>query len=135
MSSCAVRRPASAACGAVGCAEGEHSQGERHVGHRSMLPSWICTSQCLVRCGMSVSTKPFTYSPRLQVYCPRCKDIFYPRSSSNGRIDGAYFTTTVPALFLFIYFTTTVPGLSDKIHCLWRLYECFELCSCHICCS
>ncbi|KAH7422372.1 hypothetical protein KP509_12G005700 [Ceratopteris richardii] len=37
------------------------------------------------------------------VYCPKCEDIYYPTSRYQGNIDGAYFGTTFPHLFLMSY--------------------------------
>lgn len=40
----------------------------------------------------------------VKVFCPRCKDIYIPnRQILNGRIDGAFFGTTFPHLFLMTY--------------------------------
>lgn len=39
----------------------------------------------------------------LQVFCPRCEDIFYPRSEYQCSIDGAYYGTTFPHLMLMTY--------------------------------
>jgi len=39
----------------------------------------------------------------VKVFCSKCEDIFYPKSSRHGTIDGAYFGTTFPHLFLQTY--------------------------------
>jgi casein kinase II subunit beta len=62
-------------------------------------PHVLCEGQPVLPVGQSDVPRVST----VKVYCPRCKDIFYPRSSSNGRIDGAYFTTTLPHLLLMTY--------------------------------
>jgi len=39
----------------------------------------------------------------VKIFCPKCEDIYYPRSKLQGNIDGAYFGTTFPHLFLMTY--------------------------------
>jgi len=39
----------------------------------------------------------------VNVFCPRCQDIFYPRSSKHTNLDGAYFGTTFSHLFLLTH--------------------------------
>ncbi|CAM9447272.1 unnamed protein product [Chrysoparadoxa australica] len=36
-------------------------------------------------------------------YCPRCQDIFHPKSSRQANVDGAYFGTTFSHLFLMTH--------------------------------
>ncbi|KAJ9512386.1 hypothetical protein QJQ45_012994 [Haematococcus lacustris] len=38
-----------------------------------------------------------------KIFCPKCEDIFYPRSEYQCSIDGAYYGTTVPHLLLMTY--------------------------------
>ncbi|XP_060213465.1 putative casein kinase II subunit beta-4 isoform X1 [Lycium barbarum] len=40
---------------------------------------------------------------RVNIYCPRCEDVYTPRSRYHENIDGAYFGTTFPHLFLMTY--------------------------------
>jgi len=44
---------------------------------------------------------PRKYS--VNVYCPHCQELYYPKSSRQGSMDGAYFGTTFPHLFLLTY--------------------------------
>lgn len=46
----------------------------------------------------------------VNVYCPRCKDIYFPQVASDGNIDGAFFGTSFPSLFLLRY-PNLVPSL------------------------
>lgn len=39
----------------------------------------------------------------VKIYCPKCNDIYYPRSSRHRGIDGSYWGTTFPHLFLISY--------------------------------
>ena len=39
----------------------------------------------------------------VNVYCPRCQEIYYPRSTKHANLDGAYFGTTFAHLFLLSY--------------------------------
>ncbi|WOL10487.1 casein kinase II subunit beta-1 [Canna indica] len=39
----------------------------------------------------------------VKIYCPKCEDMYYPRSKYQGNVDGAYFGTTFPHLFLMTY--------------------------------
>ncbi|CAM8997215.1 unnamed protein product [Rhodiola kirilowii] len=41
-------------------------------------------------------------SSTVKIYCPKCEDVYYPRSKYQD-IDGAYFGTTFPHLFLMTY--------------------------------
>ncbi|EYU17866.1 hypothetical protein ABFS82_05G077700 [Erythranthe guttata] len=39
----------------------------------------------------------------VKIYCPRCEDIYTPRSRFQESVDGSYFGTTFPNLFLMTY--------------------------------
>eukprot|EP00299_Pterocystis_sp_00344_P016801 c8427_g1_i1.p1 GENE.c8427_g1_i1~~c8427_g1_i1.p1 ORF type:complete len:324 (-),score=89.38 c8427_g1_i1:126-1097(-) len=42
-------------------------------------------------------------SNTVKIYCSKCEDIYYPKSSRHTGIDGAYFGTSFPHLFLQTY--------------------------------
>lgn len=39
----------------------------------------------------------------MKLYCGRCEDIYSPKSSRHGSIDGAYFGTSFPHLLFLVY--------------------------------
>lgn len=45
----------------------------------------------------------------VKLYCPSCEDLYNPKSSRHASIDGAYFGTTFPGMFLQAY-----PELTPK---------------------
>jgi casein kinase II subunit beta len=48
------------------------------------------------------------------LYCPRCNDVYYPKSRRHGKIDGAYFGTTFPHLFLLTFPQLVPPQPTDS---------------------
>ena len=44
-----------------------------------------------------------------KVFCPKCSDIYYPRSQRQANVDGAYFGTTFCHLFLQTYWDLVPP--------------------------
>ncbi|GAB4844263.1 Putative casein kinase II subunit beta-4 [Ancistrocladus abbreviatus] len=62
-------------------------------------PRVYCTGQPCLPVGQSDIPRSST----VKIYCPKCEDIYYPRSKYQGNIDGAYFGTTFPHLFLMTY--------------------------------
>lgn len=61
-------------------------------------PRVYCQGQGVLPVGMS--DLPRNYSVNL--FCPRCHDIFYPKSAKQANLDGAYFGTTFAHLLLMI---------------------------------
>ncbi|TYH41954.1 hypothetical protein ES332_D11G030000v1 [Gossypium tomentosum] len=59
---------------------------------------YCCGQPCL-----PVGQSDFPRSSTVKIFCPRCEDIYCPRSKYQGNIDGAYFGTTFPHLFLMTY--------------------------------
>ncbi|KAK4802520.1 hypothetical protein SAY86_000723 [Trapa natans] len=62
-------------------------------------PRVYCCGQPCLPVGQSDIPRAST----VKIYCPRCEDIYYPRSKYQGNTDGAYFGTTFPHLFLMTY--------------------------------
>ncbi|TYG91195.1 hypothetical protein ES288_A12G242600v1 [Gossypium darwinii] len=62
-------------------------------------PRVYCCGQPCLPVGQSDIPRAST----VKIYCPRCEDIYYPRSKYQGNIDGAYFGTTFPNLFLMTH--------------------------------
>ncbi|CAE6472815.1 unnamed protein product [Rhizoctonia solani] len=62
-------------------------------------PRVMCQSQPLLPCGLT----DVPYEKAVKLYCPRCEDLYSPKSSRHGSIDGAYFGTTFPHMLLMGY--------------------------------
>ncbi|OIW10861.1 hypothetical protein TanjilG_27807 [Lupinus angustifolius] len=62
-------------------------------------PRVYCSGQPCLPVGQSDIARSST----VKIFCPRCEDIYYPRSKYQGNIDGAYFGTTFPHLFLMTH--------------------------------
>jgi len=61
---------------------------------------------------VGLSDLPRNYT--VNVFCPRCGDIFYPRSTRQGNVDGAYFGTTFPHLFLMTHPSAIPTGKGSR---------------------
>ncbi|KAF3448212.1 hypothetical protein FNV43_RR08925 [Rhamnella rubrinervis] len=62
-------------------------------------PRVYCAGQPCLPVGQSDIPRSST----VKIYCPKCEDIYYPRSKYQGNIDGAYFGSTFSHLFLMTY--------------------------------
>lgn len=51
----------------------------------------------------------------VQIYCSRCQDIFYPKSSKHNEIDGAFFGTTFCHLYLLTH-PAVIPPAPDSTY-------------------
>jgi casein kinase II subunit beta len=76
-------------------------------------PRVLCYSTALVPVGLA----DVPYQKAVKLYCPRCEDIYSPKSSRHGAIDGAYFGSTLPHMLFMVYPnlipTKNVPGSSS----------------------
>jgi casein kinase II subunit beta len=57
----------------------------------------------------------------VNIFCPKCKEIYFPKSSRHGNIDGAYFGTTFPHLFLMTFPQLAVDNEPDS-HFVPKVY-------------
>lgn len=73
---------------------------EKHVsGHYGTCPRLLCKGRRLLPVG--ISDKFGTSGVKL--YCSSCEDIYNPKSSRHCCLDGAYFGTSFPHMFLLTY--------------------------------
>ncbi|CAM9246664.1 unnamed protein product [Choristocarpus tenellus] len=70
-----------------------------HMGTFGRCPRVYCQGQSVLPVGLSDVPRSCTVA----VYCPKCQDIFHPKSTRQANIDGAYFGTTFPHLFLLAH--------------------------------
>jgi|LauGreStaDraftv2_3_1035109.scaffolds.fasta_scaffold57136_1 casein kinase II subunit beta len=87
-----------------------------HKGHFGRCPRVFCQGQYALP--VSLSDVPRNYSVNL--FCPKCQDLFYPRSAKQANIDGAYFGTTFAHLFLLSH-NDVIPTKSQQTY-IPRIY-------------
>lgn len=73
-------------------------------------PRVLCQSQPLLPVGLT----DVAYEKSVKLYCGRCEDIYSPKSSRHGSIDGAYFGTSFPHL-LFMCYPALIPTKNGPI--------------------
>ncbi|KAJ7934982.1 hypothetical protein B0H13DRAFT_2477614 [Mycena leptocephala] len=62
-------------------------------------PRVLCESQSLLPVGFV----DIPFQKPVKLYCGRCEDLYSPKSSHHGSINGAYFGTTFPHLLYLVY--------------------------------
>lgn len=62
-------------------------------------PRAFCNGQPCLPVGFSDVPR----NSSVKIYCPKCEDVYHPRSKYHSNIDGAYFGTTFPHLLLMTY--------------------------------
>ncbi|GAA6031845.1 hypothetical protein JCM8097_002017 [Rhodosporidiobolus ruineniae] len=81
---------------------------EKHKkGDFGRCPRVLCYGQPLLPLGLS----DLPYQKAVKLYCPRCEDLYSPKSSRHGSIDGAYFGSTF-AHMLFMVYPGMIPSKS-----------------------
>ena len=65
------------------------------LGSFGYCPRVLCERQNVLPIGVSEELS----TSRVKVYCPRCQDVYIPRQKQLD-IDGAYFGTSFPHIFL-----------------------------------
>jgi casein kinase II subunit beta len=69
------------------------------LAHFGRCPTVFCQGQPVLPVGLSDLPRNFT----VNVFCPRCHGLFFPKSTRQANIDGAYFGTTFPHLYLMTH--------------------------------
>lgn len=62
-------------------------------------PNVFCQGQPVLPAGLSDLPRNYT----VNVFCPRCQGLFFPKSTRQANIDGAYFGTTFPHLYFMTH--------------------------------
>lgn len=62
-------------------------------------PHVFCQGQPVLPVGLSDLPRNYT----VNIFCPRCHGLFFPKSTRQANIDGAYFGTTFPHLYLMTH--------------------------------
>jgi casein kinase II subunit beta len=78
--------------------------------HFGFCPRVNCNSARVLPCGYSDT--PGTETVKL--FCPSCCDIYVPPNSRFQTVDGAYFGTTFPTLFLMTFPELDISGTGRK---------------------
>lgn len=84
---------------------------EKYVSvHYGTCPRLLCKGTKLLPVGIS---DKFGVSG-VKLYCPQCEDIYSPKSSRHSCLDGAYFGTSFPHMFLLTYPTESADYKSSS---------------------
>jgi casein kinase II subunit beta len=79
---------------------GLHAMLEKYRHHEfGTCPRYYCNGQPVLPCGLT-DTKG---KASVKLFCPRCEEIYRPRSTRHENIDGAFFGTTFPHLFFLVF--------------------------------
>jgi Casein kinase II regulatory subunit len=79
---------------------GMHAMYEKYrMGHFGRCPHVFCQGQPVLPVGLSDLPRNYT----VNVFCPRCHGLYFPKSTRQANIDGAYFGTTFPHLYLMTH--------------------------------
>jgi hypothetical protein len=79
---------------------GMHAMYEKYrLAHFGRCPHVFCQGQPVLPVGLSDLPRNYT----VNVFCPRCHNLYFPKSTRQANIDGAYFGTTFPHLYLMTH--------------------------------
>ncbi|KAJ2331394.1 casein kinase 2 regulatory subunit, partial [Coemansia sp. RSA 2671] len=60
-----------------------------------------------------VGLSDVAFKEKVKLYCPRCEDIYCPKSRKHARLDGAYFGTGLPHM-IFLNYSANRPAPSEQ---------------------
>lgn len=87
-------------CSYIVTNRGMHSMYEKYRSAAfGRCPRVFCQGQPVLPVGLSDLPRNYT----VNVFCPRCHGLFFPKSTRQANIDGAYFGTTFPHLYLMTH--------------------------------
>eukprot|EP01012_Entosiphon_sulcatum_P034280 TRINITY_DN43456_c0_g1_i1.p1 TRINITY_DN43456_c0_g1~~TRINITY_DN43456_c0_g1_i1.p1 ORF type:complete len:294 (-),score=25.13 TRINITY_DN43456_c0_g1_i1:14-826(-) len=87
---------------------------------------------CSGHAALPVGQSDIPREANVKIYCSKCNDIYYPRSSRHKNLDGAFWGTTFPHLFLMTFpdhivpkakFTYTPKIYGFRVHSSSVLYQ------------
>jgi len=79
---------------------GMHAMYEKYrSAHFGRCPHVFCQGQPVLPVGLSDLPRNYT----VNVFCPRCHGLFFPKSTRQANVDGAYFGTSFPHLYLMTH--------------------------------
>jgi len=79
---------------------GMHAMFEKYrSAHFGRCPHVFCQGQPVLPVGLSDLPRNYT----VNVFCPRCHGLFFPKGTRQASLDGAYFGTTFPHLYLLTH--------------------------------
>lgn len=74
-------------------------------------PRIYCQGQSMLPVGLSDVPRHCTVA----VFCPRCQDLYHPKSTRQANIDGSYFGTTFAHLFLLTH-AELIPSRPPQVY-------------------
>ncbi|GMH96176.1 hypothetical protein TrVE_jg4831 [Triparma verrucosa] len=98
---------------------GMHAMYEKYkLASFGRCPRVFCQGQPVLPCGLSDLPRNYT----VNVFCPKCHDLFYPKSTRQSNIDGAYFGTTFPHLYLMAHPETIPTSSANSVKYVPKVY-------------